>query len=110
LGAPLGGTTVGGQYGLEFSAPRLIVPRNGAGGGGRYLPSIVVVALGEPGVPVVCCWAYAAGMPAIIIPANDNPSQLFLSVSMTEILSALPENNRAWPTSGPYLAGIFRRD
>ena len=56
LGAPLGGTTVGGQYGLESLASRLIVPPNGAGGGGRYLPSIVVVALGEPGVPVVC-WA-----------------------------------------------------
>ena len=27
-----------------------------AGGGGRYLPSIVVVASGAPGVPVVC-WA-----------------------------------------------------
>jgi hypothetical protein len=33
-----------------------IVPPNGAGGFGRYLPSIVVVALGEPGVPVIC-WA-----------------------------------------------------
>src|SRR5262245_4330438 len=56
LGAPLGGTTVGGQYGLESLASMLIVPPNGAGGGGRYLPSIVVVASGEPGVPVVC-WA-----------------------------------------------------
>jgi len=50
LDAPLGGTTVGGQYDLESLASRLIVPPNGAGGGGRYLPSIVVVALGEPGV------------------------------------------------------------
>src|SRR5215813_522838 len=56
LGAPLGGTTVGGQYGLESLEFKLIVPPNGAGGGGRYLPSIVVVALGEPGVPVIC-WA-----------------------------------------------------
>jgi hypothetical protein len=55
LGAPLGGTTVGDQYGLESLASMLIVPRNAAGGGGRYLPSIVVVALGEPGVPVACC-------------------------------------------------------
>ena len=55
LGAPLGGTTVGGQYGLESLASILIVPPNGAGGFGRYLPSIVVVALGEPGVPVICC-------------------------------------------------------
>ena len=58
MGAPLGGTTVGGQYGLESLASRLIVPPNGAGGGGRYFPSMVVVALGEPGVPVVC-WAPA---------------------------------------------------
>src|SRR5215467_7826925 len=55
LGAPLRGTTVGGQYGLESFASMLTVPSNGAGWGGRYLPSIVVVALGEPGVPVVCC-------------------------------------------------------
>jgi len=34
----------------------LISPPNGCGAGGRYLPSIVVVALGEPGVPVIC-WA-----------------------------------------------------
>src|SRR6186713_2855008 len=55
LGAPLGGTTLGGQYGLDSWASILIVPPNGAGGFGRYLPSIVVVALGDPGVPVVCC-------------------------------------------------------
>src|SRR6476646_1397303 len=58
LGAPLGGTTLGGQYGLDSWASILIVPPNGAGGGGRYLPSIVVVALGDPGVPVVS-WASA---------------------------------------------------
>ena len=55
LGTPFGGTTWAGQYGLESLESRLIVPPNGAGGGGRYLPSIVVVAPGEPGVPVV--WA-----------------------------------------------------
>jgi hypothetical protein len=33
----------------------LIVPPNEAGGGGICRPSIVEVALGEPGVPVVCC-------------------------------------------------------
>ena len=55
LGAPLGGTTVGGQYGFDCAASRPITPPNFGGGGGRYFPSIVVVALGEPGVPVVCC-------------------------------------------------------
>jgi hypothetical protein len=44
------------KHTIAFPTSRLIVPPNGAGGGGRYLPSIVVVALGEPGVPVVC-WA-----------------------------------------------------
>src|SRR6516164_5102573 len=56
LGAPFGGTTRAGQYGFDWSACKLISPPNFGGGGGRYLPSIVVVALGEPGVPVVC-WA-----------------------------------------------------
>lgn len=40
----------------------MISPPNFGGGGGRYFPSIVVVALGEPGVPVIC-WALA-GAPA----------------------------------------------
>src|SRR5262249_32377578 len=52
LGAPLGGTTRGGHHGLEFLASRLIVPPNVGGGGGRYFPSIVVVALGDPGAAV----------------------------------------------------------
>ena len=87
LGAPFGGTTVGGQQGLESAAVSLITPPNLGSGGGSCLPSMVVVALGEPGVPVICCWANAAGMPTIIIPAtNDSPSQIFLSVSMTEPL------------------------
>src|SRR5688572_33076496 len=55
LGAPLGGTTVGGQPGLESAALRLALPEKAGGGGGMYLPSIVVVALGEPGTPVVSC-------------------------------------------------------
>src|SRR5499426_3538234 len=58
LGAPFGGTTVAGQDGLESFASKLIVPPKGEAGGGRYFPSIVVVASGEPGVPVVC-WASA---------------------------------------------------
>src|SRR5512132_672852 len=56
LGAPLGGTTVGGQYGLESTAVSLITPPNFGSGGGICRPSIVIVALVEPGVPVIC-WA-----------------------------------------------------
>ena len=40
----------------------MIVPPNGAGGGGICRPSMVVVALGAPGVPVIC-WAAAGMMP-----------------------------------------------
>src|ERR1700738_4816346 len=53
LGAPLGGTTRGGQYGVESKALSLITPPNFPGGGGSCSPLMVVVALGEPGVPVI---------------------------------------------------------
>ena len=59
FGAPLGGTTRGGQYGFESFALSLITPPNGGGGGGSCLPSMVVVALGEPGVPVIRACASA---------------------------------------------------
>src|SRR6516164_8720519 len=55
LGAPFGGTTRGGHHGLESLAVSLITPPNFGSGGGSCLPSIVVVASGEPSVPVVCC-------------------------------------------------------
>src|SRR5216683_400885 len=58
FGAPLGGTTDGGQYGLESLASSLITPPNFGGSGGSCLPSMVVVALGEPGAPLIC-WACA---------------------------------------------------
>src|ERR1700750_1236159 len=60
LGAPFGGTTRGAHHGLDSDAFSLISPPNAAGGGGICFPSIVVVAPGEPGVPVICC-AIAAG-------------------------------------------------
>src|SRR5262245_50937459 len=59
FGAPLGGTTRAGQYGVDCRALRLIWPRNGCGAIGTYLPSIVVVASGAPGVPVIR-WALAS--------------------------------------------------
>src|SRR5881227_3736304 len=60
LGAPFGGTRRDGHHGLESFALSLIAPPNSGGGGGSCLPSIVTVALGDPGVPVVC-WAIAPG-------------------------------------------------
>src|SRR6516165_11066036 len=55
FGASLGGTTRAGQYGVDCAALRSILPSNFCDGGGSWFPSIVVVALGEPGVPVICC-------------------------------------------------------
>src|SRR5262245_32440164 len=55
LGAFFGGTTRIGQAGLDWLALSWIKPSNLCGGAGRNLPSTVVVALGEPGVPLSCC-------------------------------------------------------
>jgi hypothetical protein len=54
LGAPFGGTTVGGHQGLEVLASWVITPPKAGGAGGSWLPRIVVVALGAPRVPVTC--------------------------------------------------------
>src|SRR5215204_1069350 len=71
LGAPLGGTTVGGHHGLESLAFSLITPPNFGSGAGTWFPLIVVVALGEPGVPVVC-WPFAAMASAINAAARNS--------------------------------------
>src|SRR6266702_8768166 len=60
LGAPFGGTTRGGHQGVDSEAFSLITPPKLGSGGGICFPSIVVVAPGEPGVPVIC-WAIAFG-------------------------------------------------
>jgi hypothetical protein len=54
FGAPSGGTIRGGHQVCDWSALRLISPPNGSAGGGSIWPWIVSVALGEPGVPVIC--------------------------------------------------------
>jgi hypothetical protein len=53
LGASFGGTTVGAHHVFESSALFLITPPNFGSGAGSCLPLTVVVALGEPAVPVV---------------------------------------------------------
>src|SRR5512139_4066135 len=75
FGAPLGGTTRGAHQYLEFSASCLITPPNFGSGGGNCFPLIVVVAPGEPGVPVTC-WACAV---AAVAQTADRatPSVLF---------------------------------
>src|ERR1700720_1759056 len=83
FGAPLGGTTDGGQYGLESLAVSLITPPNFGGSGGSCLPSGVVVALGAPGVPVIC-WADAFGardMHRRILVDDRKPLTLFMALS-----------------------------
>src|SRR5277367_7005268 len=60
LGAPLGGTTRGGHQVVESLASSLMTPPNFGGGGGSCFPGIVVVALGDPTSPVVCCAATGA--------------------------------------------------
>jgi hypothetical protein len=79
LGAPLGGTTVGGHHDLESVAVSLITPPNFGSGGGSCFPSIVVVALGEPGSPVVCICAFAEGATAMTVAANIAPKNICLA-------------------------------
>src|SRR5881396_4364371 len=78
LGAPLGGTTRGGQYGLESVAASLITPPNGIGGGGICFPSIVRVASGEPGVPLIC-WVQAEGATTMAAAASIPPRRICLA-------------------------------
>ena len=58
LGAPLGGTTRRRPVRLGILGAFLDHAAERIGGGGSCFPSIVMVALGEPGVPVIC-WAGA---------------------------------------------------
>src|SRR5512141_3243890 len=55
LGAPLGGTTRGGHHAFDSEAFSLISPPNFGSGGGICFPLMVVVALGDPGTPVISC-------------------------------------------------------
>src|SRR3954471_9132714 len=70
LGAPLGGTMRAGHHGVESVALGLMTPANFGGGAGSCLPSIVVVALGCPNIPVTCC--AAAGPIASMAANKDN--------------------------------------
>src|SRR4029077_8823189 len=92
LGAPLGGTTVGGHHGLESTALSLITPPNLGSGGGSCFPSIVVVALGDRGVPVVGICARAKGATAITAAASIPPRRIcfadFIGISL--IVAAHP--------------------
>src|SRR5271169_4992785 len=66
LGAPLGGTTRGAHQAFDSEAFSLITPPNFGSGGGSCLSPMVVVALGEPGSPVVWISARAEGATVLI--------------------------------------------
>src|SRR5271165_3598193 len=87
FGAPLGGTTRGGHQGFESLALSLMTPPNFGGGGGSCLPSIVVVALGEPGVPVTC-WAPAGKQAMTRSVAVDNASVVVFMVEKSCVTRA----------------------
>jgi hypothetical protein len=64
LGAPFGGTMRGAHQGVDSDAFSLITPPNFGSGGGSCFPSMVVVAPGDPGVPVIC-WEIASVVPNV---------------------------------------------
>ena len=53
FGAFFGGTIRGAHHGFDFCVVSPMTPPNFGAGAGNCFPSIVVVALGAPGVPVV---------------------------------------------------------
>src|SRR5207249_10267226 len=71
LGACLGGTIRGAHHAFDWRASFLITPPNFGSGGGSCLPLMVVVALGEPGVPVVCTCAVAEVAAAMTAAASS---------------------------------------
>src|SRR5438477_5989089 len=89
LGAPLGGTMVGGHQGFESLAFSVITPPNFGGGAGSWLPCTVVVALGEPNVPVTTC--AAAGATAKVAMINSAAAFWTTAISFgTHFISVLP--------------------
>lgn len=72
FGAVFGGTTRGAHHGFELRASLVIVPPKLGSGGGNCLPSIVVVALGEPSMPVTCCANAAPAVRAVAETAEAN--------------------------------------
>src|SRR3954451_20057056 len=93
LGAPFGGTTRGGHHGCESLALSLMTPPNFGGGGGSCLPSIVTVALGEPGVPLIC-WAIAPGQRTVPTRMLNDSVVAILNISPLLSVTAL---NKAAP-------------
>ena len=60
----------GGHQGVDCRASSLITPPNFGSVGGSCSPLMLVVALGEPGTPVICC-AMAGTTPRAINAATE---------------------------------------
>src|SRR5262249_49475570 len=73
LGALFGGTTLGGHHGVDSLAVSLITPPNFGSGGGSCLPLMVVVASGEPSLPVT--WISPRKDGAIVITARPSTTR-----------------------------------
>src|SRR5450755_1511101 len=80
FGALFGGTTRGAHQGFDCRAPSLITPPNFGSGGGSCLPSIVVVALGEPRVPLTCCAETADIVAQVTRKVSDSVVRWFLDI------------------------------
>ena len=89
LGAPLGGTTRGAHQGLELSASFLTTPPKGGSGGGSCFGLTVVVALGEPSVPVTVCARALLPMP---MPMAAASAAMVLIWRITLLTAVLPLN------------------
>jgi hypothetical protein len=74
LGASLGGTMRGAHHGVDPSRFSLITPPKFGAGGGSCLPSMVVVAHGEPIGQLGCC--AATGMTPIASKALASATSL----------------------------------
>src|SRR5438094_10678725 len=79
LGACLGGTMRGAHQAFDCRASSLITPPNFGSGGGSCFPLIVVVAPGEPGVPVVWICARVKGATAMMATASIPPRRICLA-------------------------------
>src|ERR1022692_708442 len=79
LGACLGGTTRGAHQALDLRASSLMTPPNLGSRGGSCLPSMVVVAPGEPSVPVTST-AVAQAAAAIAVTAIKRRTLLLILI------------------------------
>src|ERR1700759_1121243 len=88
FGASFGGTTRGAHQGVDSEAFSLMTPPNFGSGGGSCLPSMVVVALGEPGTPVTC-WA--------ILDTEEIATAIAITICLFILISFLVIGLLIWP-------------